>query len=159
MRIPPGKIAALIGAVFIYGTGIIAINLSDNLRVTRLELTRFYETEMDSCTIEQIDTLDAENRGGYQVFYTDCSNDFFPIFLQDNSKKEIIKINSVIVKKSNSLDVHILDKDKHHNLKIRHPDTQDDRGFGTMVALGFIGVATLLILVLPNSKFEKKQDT
>ena len=159
MRIPPGKIAALIGMVFIYGTGIIVINLSDNLRVTRLELTRFYETEIDTCRIERIDTLDATNHGGYQVFYTDCSNDYFPIFLEDNSKKEFFKINSVVIKKSYSPDIYIIDNDRHHNLKIRHPDTQDDRGFGTMVALGFIGIATLLILVLPNSKFEKTKDT
>ena len=141
--------------IFIYGMGIIAINLSDHQRVTRDDLTRFYEAEMDSCKIERIDTLDVTNRGGYQVFYTDCSYDAYPIFLQDYNQKEIIKVNSVVIKESNSLDINIIENGKYYNLKLRHPDTQDDRGFGTLVSLGFMGVATILILLAPNSKFRK----
>ena len=158
IEIPPGKIVAIVGMAFIFGIGIISINLTDNQKVTRHELTRFYESEMDSCKIENIDTLDVANRGGYQVFYTDCSSDFYPIFLEDNSKNEVIKVNSLIIKNSNSLDIRILENDKHYDIKIRHPDSQDDRWFGTKIMLGFISVVTILILLTPNSKFKKIED-
>lgn len=154
MKIPPGKIVALIGVGFFYGVGILAFNLSDNLKVSRMELKRFYETAMDNCTILRIDTLDADNRGGYRVFYTNCSTDFYPIFLEDYDKRALITVNAVISKKANALDIDVRDKDNQYKLKIRHPDTQDDRKFTTMVGLVVIGVAALVILILPNSRFQ-----
>lgn len=120
-----------------------------------MELKRFYETEMDSCTIQRIDTLDAENRGGYLVFYTNCSTDFYPIFLEDYDKRTLIRVNAVISKRANALDIYVRDNDNQYNLKIRHPDTQDDRGSITTVALVLMGVITVVILVLPNSMFER----
>ncbi len=155
MKIHPRKVAVWIGVLFIYGIGTIVAYLSDNLNVSRLELQRFYEAEMDSCTIQRIDTLDAENRGGYLVFYTNCSTDFYPIFLEDYDKRSLIRVNAVISKKANALDIHIRDNDNQYNLKIRHPDTQDDRGVTTTVTLVLMGVITLVILVLPNSMFER----
>lgn len=158
MKIPPGKIIALIGVVFFYGVGILAFNLSDDLAVSRMELKRFYETAMDNCTILRIDTLDADNHGGYQVFYTNCSADFYPIFLEDYDKRALITVNAVISKKANALDIDVRDKDNQYKLKIRHPDTQDDRRFITMAGLVVIGVAALVILILPNSMFQKLED-
>lgn len=127
MKIHPRKVAVWIGVLLIYGIGTIVANLSDNLKVSRMELKRFYEAEMDSCTIQRIDTLDAENRGGYLVFYTNCSTDFYPISLEDYDKRALIKVNAVVSKKANALQIHVRDNDNQYNLKIRHPDTQDDR--------------------------------
>ncbi len=155
MKIHPRKVAAWIGMLFIYGIGTIVANLSDNLNVSRMELKRFYEVEMDSCTIQRIDTLDVENRGGYLVFYTNCGTDFYPGFLEDYDKRTLIRVNSVISKKANALDIYVRDNDNQYNLKIRHPDTQDDRGSITTVALVLMGVITVVILVLPNSMFER----
>lgn len=42
MKIPLGKIVALIGVGFFYGVGILAFNLSDNLKVSRMELKRTF---------------------------------------------------------------------------------------------------------------------
>lgn len=155
MKIHPRKIAVWIGVLLIYGIGTIVANWSDNLKVSRMELQRFYEAEMDNCIIQRIDTLDVENRGGYLVFYTNCSTDFYPIFLEDYDKRALIKVNAVISKKANALDIHVRDNDNQYNLKIRHPDTQDDRGVTTTVTLVLMGVITLVILVLPNSIFER----
>jgi len=155
MKIHPRKVAVWIGVLLIYGIGTIVANLSDNMKVSRMELKRFYEAEMDSCTIQRIDTLDAENRGGYVVFYTNCSTDFYPIFLEDYDKRTLIRVNAVISKKANALDIYVRDNDSQYNLKIRHPDTQDDRGLTTTVTLVLMGVITLVILILPNSMFER----
>lgn len=153
MKIPPGKIVALVGVVFFYGVGILAFNLSDDLAVSRMELKRFYETAMDNCTILRIDTLDADNHGGYRVFYTNCSTDFYPVFLEDYDKRALITVNAVISKKANALDIDVRDKNNLYTLKLRHPDTQDDRRLTTMFGLLFIGVMALVILILPNSRF------
>lgn len=158
MKIAPGKIAAWIGVLFIYGIGTIVANLSDDLAVSRMELKRFYETGMDNCTILRIDTLDADNHGGYRVFYTNCSTDFYPVFLEDYDKRALITVNAVISKKANALDIYVRDRDNEYKLKIRNPDTQDDRKFITMVGLVVIGVAALVILILPNSMFQKLED-
>jgi hypothetical protein len=156
MKIPPGKIVALVGVVFFYGVGILAFNLSDDLAVSRMELKRFYETAMDNCTILRIDTLDADNHGGYRVFYTNCSTDFYPVFLEDYDKRALITVNAVISKKANALDIDVRDKENQYKLKIRHPDTQDDRRFITMFGLVLISVVALVILILPNSMFQKR---
>lgn len=156
MKIPPGKIVALVGVVFFYGVGILVFNLSDDLAVSRMELKRFYETAMDNCTIVRIDTLDADNHGGYRVFYTNCSTDFYPVFLEDYDKRALITVNAVISKKANALDIDVRDKENQYKLKIRHPDTQDDRRFITMFGLVLISVVALVILILPNSMFQKR---
>jgi len=158
MRISLGKKVALAIMIFIYGTGMIAINLRDTLRVTRNELTRFYETKMDNCTISRHDTLNYPSRGTYQVFYTDCNSDFYPIFLATGSK-EYFKLNSQISKESNSVDIRLHDGEKIHEFKIRHPDTEDDRVLGAKVSLWFIGIATILILLTPNSRFKKIEES
>lgn len=147
---------ALVGVVFFYGVGILVFNLSDDLAVSRMELKRFYETAMDNCTIVRIDTLDADNHGGYRVFYTNCSTDFYPVFLEDYDKRALITVNAVISKKANALDIDVRDKENQYKLKIRHPDTQDDRRFITMFGLVLISVVALVILILPNSMFQKR---
>lgn len=153
MKIPAGKIVVLVVMAFIYGTGMIALNMRDTLRTTRVELTRFYEAKMDKCVIERIDTLKYPSRGTYQIFYTDCTTNFYPIFITKGSPEEF-KIGSSISKESNSVDIELSDGGKISKLKIRHPDTEDDRGFGTKMFLVFIAIVTVLILLTPNSKFK-----
>lgn len=141
--------------VFIYGMAMLAINLTDNLKVTRDELTRFYSTKMDSCVITRIDTINySGGRGTYQIFYTNCNADFYPVLFENGNSADF-NINSKIIKKANSIEFKLLSGDKFQDSRMRHPDNEDDRAFGTKVASIFMCIATVLILLTPNSKFEK----
>jgi hypothetical protein len=155
MIISPGKIATLLMMLFVYGWGIVYIYFSDTLEVTRKELTRFYKSRLDSCLINRIDTLKYAGRGGtYQVFYSDCSNAYYPIILESGNK-EVFKLNSLISKDSLSVDIIISDGIKFYSAKISNPDSMDDRGFGIKILLGFIIVTTILILLMPSSRFKR----
>jgi hypothetical protein len=155
MKISLGKKIAILTMIFIYGMAMLAMNLTDNLKVTRAELTRFYSTKMDSCIITQIDTINyAGGRGTYQIFHTDCDADFYPVLFEDGNRADF-NINSMIIKEANSIEFRLLSSDTFQDSKMRHPDNEDDRSFGTKVASIFLCIAIILILLASNSKFEK----
>ena len=108
---------------------------------------------MDSCVIIRIDTVNySGGRGTYQIFYTECDANFYPVLFEKGNSADF-NINSKIIKKANSIEFKLLNGDKSQYSEMRHPDNEDDRAFGTKVCVIFMCIATVLILLTPNSKF------
>lgn len=138
--------------------GLIAFSIGDNLKTTRHQLTKLYEVSFDKCEISKVETMPYPSRGTYKIFYTDCTNDFYP-FLLDRNKKEtdysIFKVGTIISKEINSVNIDIWDNERQYTLKMRHPEDEDDRAFGAGVFLTFILIVVAIIIIIPNSLFDK----
>jgi hypothetical protein len=81
-RFHPNNIISIIIVILIFGMAIIVINLIDDFKSTRDELTIFYRTSFDNCTLTTLVKKKYPGRGDYSVFYTDCSPNHFPILLE-----------------------------------------------------------------------------
>lgn len=161
MKIHRGKIINWIALFLVFIFAIISINMNDTLESTRIELERFYYAQMDSCEITRLVARKYPSRGNYTVFYSSCSSDYFPIFLANDSVNneesfEAYQKGAIISKNSNSLIVTISFKEKDYVTKIRHPKTEDDRWSSTKTILIVFSVLTLLIIIVPNSLYERR---
>jgi len=160
LRLPPKKIGNIVIMVFIFGVALIMINIKDDLKPTRDELINLYEATLDNCTLTKLDKRKYPQRGDYSVFYTDCLTGAFPILLERDTNwghYDLFKESVQLTKESKSTDLKITDKGTIHNVRLRNPKDEDDRPFGTKVALIFMAASIVLILLLPNSLFEKKE--
>jgi hypothetical protein len=146
------------GIMFFNGLILIAVNMTDNFRQTKDELTLFYTTSFDTCTLTKLEKRKYPGRGDYSIFYTDCASNYFPVLLEKNSPTEsynLFKENVKLTKTTNSVDV-VLTADKvPHRVRIRNPEDEDDRAFSTKVILIFTGIAIALAILLPDRLFEK----
>ena len=159
MIIHPNKILGIVGIMFFFGLVLLSINMTDNFRQTKSELTLFYTTSFDTCTLTKLEKRKYPGRGDYSVFYTNCNSDYFPVLLEKGTTTEsynLFKENVKLIKNSNSSELTLTDDKDVHKLRVRKPEDEDDRGFSTKVILIFVGIVMAVILVLPNSLFEKK---
>ena len=132
----------------------------DTLKSTRLELERFYADKIDNCKIIYVETRKYPSRGDYTIFYTDCTPDYYPIFIEKarydtTDYKRLFDKGIRISKEANSQGILITNNGSEYQIRIRNPKTEDDRWFGTRVALIFFTIATILIIILPNSLYDK----
>lgn len=159
IKLHPSKAVNIVAMMFVFGMGLIMIHVNDDLKTTRDQLVRLYEAGFDSCRLTKIEKRKYPGRGDYSVFYTTCSAKNFPILLDKGSdwkSRELFTENAVLTKASKSLDLRIADKGTISNVKLRDPEDEDGRPFGTKVVLIFMGLSTILIILLPNSLYERK---
>ena len=159
IKLHPKKILNIFVIIFVFGMGLIMTNLNDRLKLTRDELTKLYEVNFDSCMLTKLEKRKYPERGDYQVFYTSCSDENFPILLELNSNwrhPDLFKENVILTKKSKSVELRISDNGIVTNVRLRNPKDEDTRPFGAKVALIFMSVCTILIILLPNSLYEGK---
>ena len=159
IKLSPRKIIAVLGIMFFSGLILIAVNMTDNFRQTKDELTLFYATTFDTCTLTKLEKRKYPGRGDYSIFFTDCSSNYLPVLLEKNTPTEsynLFKENVKLTKTKNSVEVVLTENKVVHRLGIRKPEDEDDRGFSTKVILIFMGIATALAILLPDRLFEKE---
>ena len=74
---------------------------------------------------------------------------------EETSAVELFQEGSLISKEPLSTTLTIATGDDERTIQIRHFETEDDRPFSIKVIGTFLLVATILILVIPNSQYEK----
>jgi hypothetical protein len=117
------------------------------------DLLRFYKTGLDSCRVIRRDSVKyLGNRGYTPQVYTKCSQDFFPLML-DEGDSDLVRRGVRMSKKENSVDFTIFDNHQEHKLRLTHPDYYNI-GFDIMVGVGLLIILVIIILVLPDEKFE-----
>ena len=144
---------------FVFGVGLVFTNVRDTLKSTRNELTQFYETKLDSCIIIDIEQRKYPSRGYYSVFYTNCSHKYFPVLIDDNPpylNKALIEAKAIVIKDSFSTDLTVINNGITTKFKIKNPKDEDDRWSGSKVLLIFMLIGTILIIISPDSLFNKK---
>jgi len=159
-KLHPNKIRNIILIVFFFSVVLGAINIANNFEQTKGELTLFYKTSFDTCSLTSLEKRKYPGRGDYSVFYTDCSSEYFPILLEKGTQTAdygLFKEQVTVIKATNSVDLILTDDNEVvHKLRIRKPEDEDDRGFSTKIILIIMGVSITINLLLPNSLFETK---
>jgi hypothetical protein len=64
--------------------------------------------------------------------------------------------NPIIVKASESLTVRLIKERVAYDWIIKSPENEDDRALQTRIILCFLGVIICIVLILPNSFFDRK---
>lgn len=116
--------------LFIFMIAIAFMFTNDYLKPTREELKLFYAESFDNLRITEIVEREYPGKGYYNLIRVDTKTDLFPIILEAHkSGHDLFKVNSIIFKETNSLDVVLKNKSNTYNIKIRDPKDEDDKFF------------------------------
>lgn len=140
---------------------LIMVYTKDTHKRTRLELNTFYEAELTNCQITSLVERQYSGKGRYQLFKTDCHNQFYPILLDQDSDYEDFdgfKEGMIVNKKANSVKLTLTGSNSRFELKILHPSDEDDRFESMIFVLMFFGFGLLIMVFLPNSLWEQDQN-
>lgn len=146
------------GVLMIMVFGLFFSFIDDKLKRTRLALETFFETELTDCQITNLIEGKYPGKGYYGLFKTDCSNEYFPILLDEKSDFEDydrFKEGVIVNKKAKSVNLTLTGTDYTLELKIRHPSDEDDRFFSMKFVFIFFGIALLIMAFIPNSFYER----
>lgn len=144
-------IYSLFGAAGIYNA------VFNSLEVAQAELLKFYEDGLNNCEVTSIYEKDYKGgRGTYKLFATDCSEIEYPISLptQPNAK-ESIKKGSIITKDPNSFEIIIRNDKNELTAIIQDYKKLDDRPVSLIIIGIMLCLATILFILVPNSRYEK----
>lgn len=155
------KLVSMAGVLMIMVFGLFFSYMGDTLKRTRLALETFFETELNDCQITNIIEGKYPGKGYYELFKTDCSNEYFPILLDNKSDSEDydrFKEGLIVNKQANSVNLTLKGADYTIELIIRHPSDEDDRFFSMKFVFIFFGIVLLIMAFVPNSFFEQEQN-
>lgn len=152
------KLVNMAGIFLIMVFGLFFSYAGDNLKRTRLALETFFEAELSDCHITSLIEGQYSGRGSYQLFTTDCHNEYYPILLDKKSEYEDYERFTeglIVNKKANSVNLTLTGSNFILELKIRHPSDEDDRFENMKYVSIFFGIVLLIMAFIPNSYFER----
>ena len=127
---------------------------------TRAELNKFYESEIENCTI--ISTIEKKYPGAgyYNLFQVNCYEFFFPILLVDMTIEDISRFqNGVqVLKKKNTHYFKLFTEDETINMEMRRAESEKD-GYFLILILTIVWsvIIIALLIALPNKFFEQNK--
>ena len=156
--IHPYKKANLV-IIYILFLGVtIYTGFSNNLKQSQDELRKLYHAQLENCEITSLqEKAYSGGRGTYQLFKTACSGEYYPVSPISNEDKEseLFAVGIIISKEANSTLLKMAINNQERVVEIRHYESEDSRPFTYKVIGIFILVVTVLILVAPNSLYQR----
>lgn len=156
LKVHPKKIATIILVFIVFGSGLFVTHIRDTLGPTRVQLEKLYKTRFDSCFVTALEMRKYPSRGNYMVFKTDCSTEYFPL-IGETIDSILFTNYPMVVKDSASRSLSLVKEGISYQWIMKNPEKEDDRSLGTAVILSFTIVLVIIVLVVPNSYFERKR--
>lgn len=127
----------------------------DTLKPTGEELKLFYAESFENKRIIEIVEKNYPGTGNYKLFRVESKIGLFPIILEPHkSGHELFKVNSIVFKDANSLDVILKDDSNTYNIKIRDPKDEDDKFFRLYVP---IFLELIIITIFAYNVFKNRK--
>lgn len=156
MRIHPGKLVNIVIVCFMFGIGGLVFLFSTKRENTQVQadLSRFYESRLDSCVVLKLDSMKYDgNRGYTPLAYTKCSPDYFSLML-DEGDADLVRRGVRMSKEGNSVDFIVFNNKGKYKLKLRHPDYYN-MGSNIIAMVVVLAILVIGILISPNKQFER----
>jgi hypothetical protein len=154
MNIKTITIKKIIVIIIFYVTCLIVIYCMDFNKKSEYEQSYLYKIPLDTCRITGIEKMDEWNHGGYFAFYTDCYTNYFPIFLNEDSlgnNLKLFNVGSILIKDSNSLNLRIISENLEHQIQIKKPEDLSNKGILYLFTSIIFAFVIFLIITLPYS--------
>tara|TARA_B110000467_G_scaffold39196_1_gene35728 strand:+ start:362 stop:850 length:489 start_codon:yes stop_codon:yes gene_type:complete len=158
MKIHEGKRLNIIVLLIIFVGAIIWVNAEDRLKDIRTQHKKLYDSQLDSCEIIYTSYKRFHSiRGEYKYILTSCKTNSFPLVPEaaNYSAKELFQVGSFLTKQSHSNEITIYSNTQKQIVNIAPREKFDDRKTITigLAVLMFFGI--ILVLVVPNHKYEE----
>ncbi|MEQ9220295.1 MAG: hypothetical protein RLO17_19740 [Cyclobacteriaceae bacterium] len=158
LNIHPYKIVALVISYIIFFGVILYVSIHNDLKTYQLQLKIFYDASLSNCEISNVvERPFPGGRGTYKLFTTGCNIDYYPISPEPYSETTVnlFSKGTIVNKQPKSTSISIARNGLFERLNFRNFEDEDSRPFTLKVIAIALLIYTIIVLISPNSSFEK----